>query len=79
MFLVVSGEAVLSACQQACRLIDLRGHSGAHPCMGAVDLMPIYPLGEEVGLEECGKEARGEEVHVRELNNADLVHYMSFS
>ncbi|KAJ8255911.1 hypothetical protein COCON_G00197750 [Conger conger] len=51
-------EAVLSACQQACQHIDMRGHAGDHPCMGAVDLVPIYPLGEEVGLEECGNEAK---------------------
>ncbi|TWW80326.1 Formiminotransferase N-terminal subdomain-containing protein [Takifugu flavidus] len=51
-------EAVLSACVKACGLIDMRAHSGIHPCMGAVDLVPIYPLGEEVGVEECAKEAR---------------------
>ncbi|XP_036397047.1 formiminotransferase N-terminal subdomain-containing protein [Megalops cyprinoides] len=51
-------EAVLSACEQACQLIDMRNHVGAHPCMGAVDLVPMYPLGEDVGLEDCGKEAR---------------------
>lgn len=27
--------------------------------MGAVDLIPIYPLGEEVGVEDCAKEAQG--------------------
>ncbi|XP_048834823.1 formiminotransferase N-terminal subdomain-containing protein isoform X2 [Brienomyrus brachyistius] len=52
------GEAVLSACEQALDMIDMRGHVGAHPCMGAVDLVPLYPLGEDVGLEECGREAR---------------------
>ncbi|CAJ1078681.1 formiminotransferase N-terminal subdomain-containing protein [Xyrichtys novacula] len=52
------GESVLSACERACGLIDMRAHSGVHPCMGAVDLIPIYPLGEEVGVEECAKEAR---------------------
>ncbi|XP_076120502.1 formiminotransferase N-terminal subdomain-containing protein isoform X2 [Alosa pseudoharengus] len=51
-------EAVLSACEQACSLIDMRAHSGAHPCMGAVDLVPLYPLGEEVSLEDCVKEAK---------------------
>ncbi|KAJ8410611.1 hypothetical protein AAFF_G00195150 [Aldrovandia affinis] len=51
-------EAVLSACEKACQLIDMQSHTGDHPCMGAVDLVPIYPLGEVVGLEECGKEAR---------------------
>lgn len=51
-------EAVLSACEKACGLIDMRTHTGVHPCMGAVDLIPIYPLGEEVGVEDCAKEAR---------------------
>ncbi|XP_069554862.1 formiminotransferase N-terminal subdomain-containing protein [Brachyistius frenatus] len=53
-------EAVLSACEKACGLIDMRAHAGVHPCMGAVDLVPIYPLGEEVGVEDCAQEARGE-------------------
>lgn len=61
---VVSGEAVLSACEKACGLIDMRAHRGVHPCMGAVDLIPIYPLGEEVGVEDCAKEARGEMLFV---------------
>ncbi|XP_039674578.1 formiminotransferase N-terminal subdomain-containing protein isoform X1 [Perca fluviatilis] len=51
-------EAVLSACEKACGLIDMRAHSGMHPCMGAVDLIPIYPLGEDVGVEDCAAEAR---------------------
>ncbi|XP_076013294.1 formiminotransferase N-terminal subdomain-containing protein [Genypterus blacodes] len=51
-------EAVLSACERACGLIDMRTHTGVHPCMGAVDLVPIYPLGEEVGVEDCAQEAR---------------------
>ncbi|XP_029980053.1 formiminotransferase N-terminal subdomain-containing protein [Sphaeramia orbicularis] len=51
-------EVVLSACEKACELIDMRDHTGVHPCMGAVDLIPIYPLGEEVGVEDCAKEAR---------------------
>nr|XP_046259021.1 formiminotransferase N-terminal subdomain-containing protein isoform X2 [Scatophagus argus]XP_046259022.1 formiminotransferase N-terminal subdomain-containing protein isoform X2 [Scatophagus argus]XP_046259023.1 formiminotransferase N-terminal subdomain-containing protein isoform X2 [Scatophagus argus]XP_046259025.1 formiminotransferase N-terminal subdomain-containing protein isoform X2 [Scatophagus argus]XP_046259026.1 formiminotransferase N-terminal subdomain-containing protein isoform X2 len=51
-------EAVLSACEKACRLIDMRAHVGVHPCLGAVDLVPIYPLGEEVRVEDCAEEAR---------------------
>ncbi|XP_063070382.1 formiminotransferase N-terminal subdomain-containing protein [Engraulis encrasicolus] len=51
-------EAVLSACEQACGLIDMSGHSGVHPCLGAVDLVPLYPLGEEVNLEDCAREAK---------------------
>ncbi|XP_040005328.1 formiminotransferase N-terminal subdomain-containing protein isoform X2 [Xiphias gladius] len=51
-------EAVLSACEKACGLIDMCDHKGVHPCMGAVDLIPIYPLGEEVRVEDCAKEAQ---------------------
>ncbi|KAM8854654.1 formiminotransferase N-terminal subdomain-containing protein [Spinachia spinachia] len=51
-------EAVLSACEKACGLIDMGAHNGVHPCLGAVDLIPIYPLGEEVGVEDCATEAR---------------------
>ncbi|XP_061579803.1 formiminotransferase N-terminal subdomain-containing protein isoform X2 [Cololabis saira] len=50
-------EAVLSACEEACGLIDMHAHTGVHPCMGAVDLIPIYPLGDEVGVKDCAQEA----------------------
>ncbi|KAM6934285.1 formiminotransferase N-terminal subdomain-containing protein [Xenentodon cancila] len=50
-------EAVLSACEEACGLIDMHAHAGIHPCMGAIDLIPIYPLGEEVGVKDCTQEA----------------------
>lgn len=40
----------------------MHAHTGGHPCMGAVDLIPIYPLGEEVGIEDCAEEARGEKL-----------------
>lgn len=55
----MTGEVVLSACEKAFELIDMSAHTGAHPCMGAVDLIPIYPLGEEVRVEDCAKEAQG--------------------
>ncbi|XP_053733336.1 formiminotransferase N-terminal subdomain-containing protein isoform X1 [Synchiropus splendidus] len=53
-----AGEAVLSACEKACLLFDMRQHVGVHPCMGAVDLVPFYPLGEEVGVQDCAEQAR---------------------
>ncbi|XP_058468432.1 formiminotransferase N-terminal subdomain-containing protein isoform X2 [Solea solea] len=53
-------EAVLSACEKACGLIDMCAHKGVHPCMGAVDLIPIYPLGEEVRVQDCAEQAQGE-------------------
>ncbi|KAF5903295.1 glutamate formimidoyltransferase-like [Clarias magur] len=52
------GEAVLSASERAFSLIDMTDHEGIHPCMGAVDLVPFYPLGEDVSLEDCGTEAQ---------------------
>ncbi|KAJ8350498.1 hypothetical protein SKAU_G00256280 [Synaphobranchus kaupii] len=72
-------EAVLSACEQACQLIDMRSHVGDHPCMGAVDLVPIYPLGEEVGLEECGKEARALAVTLTDRVPGTSAFYFGFA
>ena len=41
-------EAVLAATQAMCReafaVIDMRTHEGAHPRMGAVDVIPLVPL-----------------------------------
>ncbi|XP_069324988.1 formiminotransferase N-terminal subdomain-containing protein isoform X2 [Eulemur rufifrons] len=51
------GSAVLAACLEAFRAIDMEVQEGIHPCLGAVDLIPIYPL-SGVGVEECGVVAR---------------------
>lgn len=67
MALCAPGEVVLSASEQAFSLIDMTAHEGIHPCMGAVDLVPFYPLGEEVSLEDCGKEAQGKVIAWRYL------------
>lgn len=37
-------SAVLEAIGQAVSLIDLNGHSGQHPRMGAVDVVPFIPI-----------------------------------
>ncbi|XP_036277920.2 formiminotransferase N-terminal subdomain-containing protein [Pipistrellus kuhlii] len=50
-------HAVLGACVEAFRAIDMGAQEGVHPCLGAVDLIPIYPLAG-VGVEECGALAR---------------------
>ncbi|XP_051884553.1 formiminotransferase N-terminal subdomain-containing protein isoform X2 [Pristis pectinata] len=52
------GNSILTSCIEAFNLIDMNAHIGVHPCLGAVDLVPIYPLSESVSLEECGKVAR---------------------
>ncbi|XP_069790643.1 formiminotransferase N-terminal subdomain-containing protein isoform X1 [Narcine bancroftii] len=51
------GTSVLAACIEAFTLIDMKDHIGIHPCLGAVDLVPFYPLSESVSLEECGRVA----------------------
>ncbi|KAM8789178.1 formiminotransferase N-terminal subdomain-containing protein isoform 2-T4 [Rhynchonycteris naso] len=51
------GNSVLAACLEAFQSIDMEVQKGIHPCLGAVDLIPIYPL-TDVGVEECGAVAR---------------------
>ncbi|KAI5944665.1 Formiminotransferase N-terminal subdomain-containing protein [Manis javanica] len=51
------GDSVLAACSEAFESIDMEDHEGIHPCLGAVDLIPIYPR-SRVGMEECGAVAR---------------------
>ena len=45
-------EAAYQAIARAAELIDMRGHSGAHPRMGATDVCPFVPV-EGVSMEEC--------------------------
>ena len=45
-------EASLSAARAAVELIDLRRHAGAHPRVGALDVLPFVPV-RGVTLEEC--------------------------
>ena len=42
-------DALLEAIGQAVELIDLTKHSGQHPRMGAVDVVPFIPISREVG------------------------------
>ncbi|XP_044888922.1 formiminotransferase N-terminal subdomain-containing protein isoform X2 [Mauremys mutica] len=53
----VLGNYVIAACTEAFRSIDMAIQEGIHPCLGAVDLVPIYPL-LDVGVEECGNVAQ---------------------
>lgn len=38
-------EAILGLCDEALAAIDLRHHRGAHPRIGAVDVVPFVPVG----------------------------------
>jgi glutamate formiminotransferase / 5-formyltetrahydrofolate cyclo-ligase len=49
--------AVLSLFERAVALIDLRQHQGAHPRLGAVDVVPFVPIAD-VTMEDCVALAR---------------------
>lgn len=51
-------EAALRGMKKAAELIDMRQHHGAHPRMGATDVMPLIPV-SNITLEECAELARG--------------------
>lgn len=50
-------EAAFRAVKKASEVIDMRGHSGAHPRMGATDVCPFIPV-EGVNLDDCAELAR---------------------
>lgn len=51
-------EAAFSAVKRAAELIDMRQHKGAHPRLGATDVLPLIPI-SGITLEECAALARG--------------------
>ena len=59
-------RAGIAAVGRALELIDMQQHVGAHPRIGAVDVMPFVPLGQ-TRLEECVDLARrfGEQIAQR--------------
>lgn len=50
-------EGAFQAARQAAELIDLNQHQGAHPRMGATDVIPFVPM-RGVTMEECVQQAR---------------------
>lgn len=50
-------EAAFAGVKRAGELIDMRKHKGAHPRMGATDVLPLIPV-SGVTLEECAQLAR---------------------
>src|SRR5271165_2743882 len=59
-------EAAIRGVGKAAELIDLTKHTGAHPRLGAADVVPFIPI-EGVSLEDCVAMARrvGEEIWKR--------------
>src|ERR1700746_3388187 len=51
------GEATLLGAGKAMELIDMTRHTGAHPRVGATDVVPFIPI-EGVSLEDCVALAR---------------------
>ena len=51
-------EAAFRATKKAGEVIDMRKHHGAHPRMGATDVLPLIPV-SGITLEECAELARG--------------------
>lgn len=50
-------EAAFRAVAEAARVIDMRAHHGAHPRIGATDVLPLVPV-SGVTLEECAELSR---------------------
>jgi glutamate formimidoyltransferase len=50
-------EAAFQGIKKAAEVIDMRGHHGAHPRMGATDVCPLIPV-SGITLEECAALAR---------------------
>ena len=59
-------EAAIRGVGKAAELIDLNAHTGAHPRMGAADVVPFIPI-DGVTIEDCVAMARhvGEEIWKR--------------
>ena len=50
-------EAAFRGAKKASEVIDMRRHHGAHPRMGATDVLPLIPV-SGITLEECAQLAR---------------------
>ena len=50
-------EAAFQGVKKAAELIDMSRHHGAHPRMGATDVLPLIPVAG-ITLEECAELAR---------------------
>jgi len=54
-------DAGLAISAKAIELIDLNKHTGEHPRMGAIDVVPFIPI-SDVTMEECVQLARNFEI-----------------
>ena len=66
--------AVLALFEAALHRIDLRTHSGEHPRLGAVDVVPFIPI-EGVSMEECVRLAKETGAEVAERFHVPVYLY----
>ena len=67
-------EAVVEAVGVAVRLIDLNQHTGQHPRMGAVDVIPFIPI-KNTSMEEAIELSKKVAAKVAELYNLPVFLY----
>jgi glutamate formiminotransferase/formiminotetrahydrofolate cyclodeaminase len=67
-------EAAFRGVKKASELIDMRGHKGAHPRMGATDVLPLIPV-SGITLEECAQIARALAKRIYEELNIPTYNY----
>lgn len=68
--------SIVNACKIAYKEINMQDHSGGHPRLGSVDLIPIYPISPLVSLGKCGDIARaiGDQI-TREVLGTSMFHF----
>jgi len=69
-----AASAAFLAIRKAAELIDMRGHKGAHPRMGATDVCPFVPLGDTT-MAECVELARALGVRVGDELGIPVFYY----
>jgi glutamate formiminotransferase len=67
-------RAALALIDATYKVVDMRGHKGAHPRLGAVDVVPFVPLAG-VSMEECVAIARRVGAAVAERHNVPVFYY----
>jgi len=66
--------SIVGAVGVATRLIDLRQHEGAHPRMGATDVIPFIPI-KNSSMEECIELSKNVGKKIAELHNIPVFLY----
>ena len=67
-------DALLAGIAAAVTLVDLRAHSGVHPRVGAVDVVPLVPFPHE-DMELAKATARGVSARIGEGLSLPVFHY----